>query len=78
MGLRLHRFSLEGKWGEMAKEITDEILHEFAIVATYDELVPKIKERYADVVSTLNLCLNVEGPEYQERLSWLVQEIKKL
>ena len=76
VGLRLHRLSLEGKWEEMANEITDEILDEFAVVGTYDELVPKIKERYAGLVSTLGFP--IRGIEDQGRLDWIVQEIKKL
>jgi len=75
--MRLYRLSIEGKWTEMANEITDEMLYEFAIVGTYDEVVPKIKERYFGVVSTLDFGFGIQTPEQAERLRWMVQEIKK-
>ncbi len=76
VGLRLHRLSLEGKWQEMANEISDEMLEEFAIVGTYEELLPKIKERYAGVVSTLGFA--IRGFEDQEQIDWIVEGIKRL
>ena len=54
-GEKLFRLSMEGKWPEMANGITDEMLEEFAIIGTYDELVPKIKERYGGVVDDARL-----------------------
>jgi hypothetical protein len=60
----------------MANEISDEMLEEFAIVGTHDELLGKIKERYGGVVSTLGFA--VRGLEDQERLDWLVEGIRKL
>lgn len=57
VGMQLHQLSLQGKWQEMAGLITDEMLDAFAIVATYDELVPKVAERCAGVFSTILLDL---------------------
>jgi probable F420-dependent oxidoreductase len=76
-GMRLHRLSIEGKWAEMGNLITDEMLDEFAIVGTYDEVVSKIKERYFGVVSTLDVGFGVQTPEQAERLRWMMQELKK-
>jgi len=77
IGMRLYRLSMEGKWPEMASEITDEILDQFAIVAPYDELADRLRERYFGVVSTLDFGFAIRGPEDQERLRFLVQELKK-
>jgi probable F420-dependent oxidoreductase len=76
VGMRLHRMSIEGRWAGMSREITDEMLNEFAIVGTYDEVVPKIKERYLGVVSTLDFSFGLQTPEQVERLRWMVQELK--
>ena len=76
-GARLFRLSMEGKWPEMAAEITDDMLEQFAIVGTYDEIVPKIKERYFGVATTLNFTYATVTQEQAERLRWLVQELKK-
>ncbi len=78
VGMRLYRLSMEGKWAEMANEITDEMLNEFAVVGTYDEIVPKIKERYAGVVNTLGFGYSTITAEQEERLRWIIQELKKL
>ena len=77
VGPRLFRLSMEGKWAEMASEITDEMLNEFAIVGTYDEIVPKIKERYSGVATTLDFGYATATQEQAERLRWMVQELKK-
>ncbi len=76
-GENLFRLSMEGKWPEMAAGITDEMLEQFAIIGTYDELVPKIKERYQGVVTTLDFGFGVRTPEDHERLAFIVQELKK-
>lgn len=77
VGMRLYRLSMEGKWADMASEITDEMLDEFAVVGTYDEIVPKIKERYFGVVTTLDFGFAIQSSEQAERLRWMVQELKK-
>lgn len=77
-GEELFRYSMEGNWGAMTKGITDEMLEEFAIIGTYDELVPKIKARYAGVVTTLDVGFSVRTAEDHERLAFLVSELKKI
>ncbi|MDO8615116.1 MAG: TIGR03617 family F420-dependent LLM class oxidoreductase [Dehalococcoidia bacterium] len=77
-GERLFRLSMEGKWPEMATGISDEMLAEFAIVGTYDELLPKIKARFGGLVTTLNFGFGARTPDEQERLSHILGELKKL
>jgi probable F420-dependent oxidoreductase len=48
-GQQLHGLSLQGNWPEMGKLITDEMLEEFAVIGTYDEVGPKIRERWGDI-----------------------------
>jgi probable F420-dependent oxidoreductase len=55
VGQQLHRLSLEGKWMEMPKLITDEMLEEFAIVAVGDDLAPKLKERSKGIFNSILL-----------------------
>ena len=77
-GEKLFRLSMEGNWPEMAKGITDDMLEHFAIIGTYDELLPKIKERYQGMVTTLDFGFGVRTAGEEERVAHLVQEIKKL
>jgi probable F420-dependent oxidoreductase len=45
-GEKLSEMARFGKWDEMWKEISDDMLHEIAVVAAPDEIASKIKERY--------------------------------
>ncbi len=59
VGLQLHQLSLKGKWQEMPRLITDDMLDEWAIVATYDDFVPTIKKRCGDLFTTVTVELPV-------------------
>ncbi|HSP55263.1 MAG TPA: TIGR03617 family F420-dependent LLM class oxidoreductase [Dehalococcoidia bacterium] len=76
-GQQLFRLSMEGKWPEMGALITDEMLEEFAIIGTYDQIVPKIKQRYQGLVTTLDFGFGVRTPDQAEALADLVHEIKR-
>jgi probable F420-dependent oxidoreductase len=54
-GLELHRLSVQGKWQEMPRVITDAMLQELAIIGTYDDLVPQLKARCGGIFSTVTL-----------------------
>jgi probable F420-dependent oxidoreductase len=45
----LHRLSVQQKWGEMAKVVTDEMVHAFAAVGTYADIASVIKKRFAGI-----------------------------
>lgn len=49
LGERLNALSREGKWDEMARAVGDDVVAEFTAVGRYDEIVPRIRERFADV-----------------------------
>src|SRR5260370_28346915 len=46
LGLKLHAMSLEGRWGEMATEVSDEVVRIFAACGTDDEIARAIEARY--------------------------------
>ena len=77
VGAELFRLSMEGKWGEMANAMTDDMLEEFAVIAPYDQLADKLKQRYAGLVTTLDFGFGVRTAEQQEALTSIVQELKK-
>lgn len=57
LGAKLHVMSKEGRWKEMAAEIPDDVLHEFAVAGTYDEIAPKIEARFGGISDTVELPL---------------------
>jgi hypothetical protein len=49
--------SKEGKWSELAAQVSDDVVRLFAAVGTYDELPAAVAERFGGVVDTLRLDL---------------------
>jgi probable F420-dependent oxidoreductase len=77
IGLQLHTLSMEGKWPEMMKLISDDMLAEFATIGTYDEIVPKLKERWGDVCSTLFLAMAPEQWPGDDQMAGLVRRLRE-
>jgi len=75
VGQELHRLSLEGKWMEMPKLITDEMLEEFAIIAVGNDLAPKLKERSQGIFTTILLD---GAPALMADEAWLRRTIAAL
>jgi len=57
VGQALHGLAREGCWREMPERIRDDMLEEWAIVCTADELAAKLAERCTGLFSTLLLDL---------------------
>lgn len=77
-GLELHRLSIQNKWQEMATVITDDMLQEFAIVGTYDDLVPQVRARCAGVFSTVTLELPAPLRADERRLRETIHAIQQV
>ncbi len=75
IGRELHRLSRESGWREMPKQITDEMLEEWAIIGTCDELADKLKERCSGIFSTVLLDL---APKLRQDEVWLGETIAAL
>ena len=54
---KLHRMSKEGRWGEMAKEISDDVVRTFAAVGTYGEIGAVIEKRFGGLSDAIALGL---------------------
>ena len=52
-GAELHRLSKEGKWTDMPAVISDEMLDEWAISATWDEMATALAGRCAGIFDTI-------------------------
>lgn len=77
--LKLHEMSLYGnKWNEMAQEITDEMLDDFAIIGTHDEIVPKIKERLGGLFTRISFSIPVQNDRDKGRLREMIQALKSV
>ena len=74
-GNALHQMSREGRWKEMPGQITDEMLDEWAIIGTCDELASKLKERCSDIFSTVLLDLS---PQLRRDEDWVAGTVDSL
>jgi probable F420-dependent oxidoreductase len=54
LGNQLHEMSITNRWAEMPGLITQEMLEEFAVVAPYDQVADKLRERYAGTVDAID------------------------
>ena len=71
----LHRLSREGQWKALPGVISDAMLDEWAIVATADEFVDRVKERCGDLYSTILLDL---PPSLRSDDDWLSEAVAGL
>ena len=76
LGLKLHEMSKKGQWKQMAAQVPDEVLEEFAVIATYDNLVSKLTERFGGQTDCMTLPIPERIPDSEARE--LIQEIKKI
>jgi alkanesulfonate monooxygenase SsuD/methylene tetrahydromethanopterin reductase-like flavin-dependent oxidoreductase (luciferase family) len=73
--LKLNAMSLRGQWQEMAGEISDEMLEEFAVIGTYDEIAGRVKERFGDIVTSVGFAMPIRSPDDRERLRAILQTL---
>jgi probable F420-dependent oxidoreductase len=69
-GDRMNQMTKEGKWDEMWKEVPDEILHEFAVVAPPDELPYAVRERYEGLLDRVGYYLPFEPDDESRQIVW--------
>lgn len=65
----------EGRWDEMAGLISDEVLHEWVVVATYDNLANAINERFADVLDRIEVSIPITNEADAETMASVVRDI---
>ena len=74
LGERLNKLSRVGKWQEMATAVPDEIVHAFAAVGRYDQIVPRIRERFRGV-RRIGFPPPIEEPRLEAQVRDLIEEL---
>ena len=64
------------RWEEMPRYVTDEILHTFVTVGTYDQIAAKLLDRYSGVVTHCEFSIPVNGANDKDRLRDLAKTIQ--
>ena len=64
------------RWEEMPQHISDEVLHTFVTIGTYDTIGRKLCDRYSDVVTNCEFSIAVKNDADRERLRQLASDIQ--
>lgn len=76
IGPRLHEMSLKGRWDEMPAAVPDDVLEQFVVAGTYDEIVDKIKARFGGICTRVSLGIPIRTPEDEERLTAMIRALQ--
>ena len=71
----LATYSRAQRWDEMPKFITDEILHTYATVGTWDEIAEKLHARYGRIVTHAEFSIAVGSADDKARLMRMVDRL---
>ncbi len=73
---RLRRLVSAGKWDELAAAVPDEVLDEFCVAGTYEDILPEVRDRYEGLVDAVSLDL--PEPSDEEVFQALLGELRNL
>ena len=76
LGMKLHAMSKQGRWKEMAAEVSDEVVHTFAAVATHENLSAAVEKRFGGLVDSVTLEFD-GATDVSERRD-IVQDIRRI
>ncbi|MSR15635.1 MAG: TIGR03617 family F420-dependent LLM class oxidoreductase [Gammaproteobacteria bacterium] len=73
----LNQYSRAQRWSEMANLISDEVVHQYAVVGTYDCIVERLRARYAGLASVLEFSIPVRHDADAELLRTIVRGLQQ-
>ena len=76
VGERLHKLSVEGRWDDMPNLVTDDMLGIFAIIGLYDEIAPKFRERYGNLLDEVTFSMRTTSTEEEKHLRKIIQQFQ--
>jgi len=74
LGEKLNKLSREGKWQEMATAVPDDVVHAFAAIGRYDQIVPRIRERFRGI-GRIAFPPPADDPRQEAQVRELLQEL---
>jgi hypothetical protein len=64
------------RWEELPRLITDDVLHQFVVVGTYDTIGRQLVERFGGIVTHCEFSIAVRNENDRERLAELVRDVR--
>ncbi len=74
----LHRLSVDAKWDEMVGIVTDEMLDEFCVMGTWDELPAKMREKYAGINTEVSFGARPANADEEDQIKEIISELKTI
>jgi alkanesulfonate monooxygenase SsuD/methylene tetrahydromethanopterin reductase-like flavin-dependent oxidoreductase (luciferase family) len=64
------------RWNEMSALIADDVLHTYATVGTWDEIVDKLRERYGRIVTHAEFSIAIGSTDDKVKLMKMVERLR--
>ena len=77
LGLMLHDMSVRGEWDRMIESVPMDVVREFAITSTYDNL-PDVLAKRMDYATRVSFDAPSETPEEEARLAELIRRVQAI
>jgi hypothetical protein len=68
--------SVDGKWDQLAGEISDDVVRLFAAIGRHDEIVSSLEERFGGVVDALRVSMPQAGESGLD--ADVIQDIRRI
>jgi alkanesulfonate monooxygenase SsuD/methylene tetrahydromethanopterin reductase-like flavin-dependent oxidoreductase (luciferase family) len=78
LATELSVLSREQRWDEMPPLISDDVLHKFAVIGTYDTIVERMRARTSGLATSAEFSIPTTCDEDYERLADLIKQLKPL
>ncbi|MDO9444828.1 MAG: hypothetical protein Q7K37_05880, partial [Dehalococcoidia bacterium] len=65
-------------WDDMVGLITDDMMEEFCVIGTWDELPTRMKEKYAGINTTISFSAEPKNPDEEAQIADIISELKKI
>lgn len=75
---QLHRLSIEGKWDDMVGLITDDMMEEFCVIGTWDELPAKMREKFAGINTQVSFGAEPKNPDEEAQIKEIIASLKTI
>jgi probable F420-dependent oxidoreductase len=76
LGMKLHEMSKQGRWNEMAQQVSDDVVRTFAACAPHAGLAKAVEERFGGLSDTIALSFHEKTPAGEARE--LIQDIQRI
>jgi probable F420-dependent oxidoreductase len=77
LAVELAQLSKAQRWEEMPPRISDDVLHTYAVVGTYDEIGRRLIERYRGLITDVEFSIPAGTEREREVLRDLVRDIRR-